>query len=474
MRSRFFPANNAADAVGGRTAKSRCSDANKATTTPQHNRRQSHTCIHSQSSAEATTAQEASVAQEAGARGYQQDLPGTMGRTTRVAKAEQEEPGESETRTSSSSTTTTTMTTAIATTAIATTAIATTATATATRTTTKSSLSTFIAKRRRSARIAAQAQAASSETAAQERHHHQQHHTHDQGQIRNQAHKHNHSSHNHHHDDHKRQLPSPTSSPKKTRAKLRKQEHRTGKSLSKRLDRLVPRGRVFKKGRVCAGVREADALQLKLPDILSDDLAVLFVGINPGVWSSARGHHYAGPGNHFWPCLNASGLLPQGVRLSYEDDLNCINYGIGFTNMVSRTTRGMADLPKHEIKAGTQHVMAVVANYRPRVVCFNGKGIYEIFSNQKRCSYGLQDASIHGVPVFVMPSTSPRGAAFPRWTDKLQFFQQLQGLVHRHSTDAIPQSTATAAKEEADPQDDERQPSEGQSDIKKEVKQEAA
>ena len=180
-------------------------------------------------------------------------------------------------------------------------------------------------------------------------------------------------------------------------------------------------------------MKESDALKLKLPDILSDGLAILIVGINPGVWSSARGHHYAGPGNHFWPCLNASGLLPAGVRLSYENDVDCVNYGIGFTNMVSRTTRGMADLSKKEIKEGESHVRAVVANYKPTVVCFNGKGIYEIFSGKKRCEYGVQqDTCIHGAQVFVMPSTSPRGAAFPTWKHKLQFFFQLKQIVSKH------------------------------------------
>lgn len=98
--------------------------------------------------------------------------------------------------------------------------------------------------------------------------------------------------------------------------------------------------------RTINGLREDVVLKKTLPDILSPKLRVLFVGINPGVWSSARGHHYAGPSNHFWSCLNHSGLLPEGVLFGYQSDTDCLKYGIGFTNMVCRTTKSMADLSR--------------------------------------------------------------------------------------------------------------------------------
>eukprot|EP00055_Hartaetosiga_balthica_P015378 m.90474 g.90474 ORF g.90474 m.90474 type:complete len:306 (-) comp8850_c1_seq25:2563-3480(-) len=143
--------------------------------------------------------------------------------------------------------------------------------------------------------------------------------------------------------------------------------------------------------RICAGVAEEDALQLKLPDILCDKLLVLIVGINPGVWSSAKGRHYGGPGNHFWPCLNASGILPQGTQFSCENDISCVNHGIGFANMVARTTRGMADLSRTEIEGGTSNIKRIAAIYKPKIICFNGKGIYQIFSGNSKCNYGVQD-----------------------------------------------------------------------------------
>ena len=100
-----------------------------------------------------------------------------------------------------------------------------------------------------------------------------------------------------------------------------------------------------RRGRTLGGVPEAEALKRVLPDYLAPKLRLVICGINPGVWSAARGHHYAGPGNHFWPCLSASGILPSAATpVTYEDDAALLQHGVGFTNMVARTTRGQADL----------------------------------------------------------------------------------------------------------------------------------
>jgi TDG/mug DNA glycosylase family protein len=97
--------------------------------------------------------------------------------------------------------------------------------------------------------------------------------------------------------------------------------------------------------RTLGGVPEAEALKRILPDYLAPNLRLVFCGINPGVWSAARGHHYAGPGNHFWPCLSASGILPASAApVTYKDDAALLQSGVGFTNMIERTTRGQADL----------------------------------------------------------------------------------------------------------------------------------
>ena len=101
-----------------------------------------------------------------------------------------------------------------------------------------------------------------------------------------------------------------------------------------------------KKERRIEGILESEVLKLRIPDHLDFGLDILVCGINPGVWSAARGHHYAGPGNHFWPCLSHSGLLPAHTTLSYSNDMDCLHHHIGFTNSVLRTTRGSNDLSK--------------------------------------------------------------------------------------------------------------------------------
>ena len=167
-----------------------------------------------------------------------------------------------------------------------------------------------------------------------------------------------------------------------------------------------------------------------LPDYLRPGLDVVFVGINPGLASAARGHHYAGPGNHFWPLLHDAGFTPE--PLTYEDEARALDYGIGLTNLVERPSRGVADLTRAEMEAGAEPLRQKVRRYGPRVVCFNGKAIYEAFAGH-RCRFGLQPERAEGAEVFVMPSTSARTAAYQR-PDKLRFFRELKRIVDREAS----------------------------------------
>ncbi|RCH86731.1 hypothetical protein CU098_007991 [Rhizopus stolonifer] len=132
-----------------------------------------------------------------------------------------------------------------------------------------------------------------------------------------------------------------------------------------------------------------------VPDFLDYDLKVLFVGINPGLTSGAKGHHYAGPTNHFWPSLSESGLVDQ--KLNFEDDVDLPKrYRLGLTNLSARTTRKMTDLSLAEQREGIPILNGKIQEYRPR------------------CSeLGLQaDTSLKWsngkgeTVIFVMPSTS--------------------------------------------------------------------
>ncbi|MCH8025249.1 MAG: mismatch-specific DNA-glycosylase [Chloroflexi bacterium] len=171
----------------------------------------------------------------------------------------------------------------------------------------------------------------------------------------------------------------------------------------------------------------AQALGDPLPDVLQPGLDLVFVGINPGLASAAKGHHYAGPGNHFWPLLREAGFVPE--TFGYEDDTRVLEHNIGLTNLVERPSRGLADLSQKELQAGAARLREKLRELRPRVVCFNGKAIYEAFIDG-RCAFGLQEEPAESAVAFVMPSTSARTAAYQR-DDKLRFFQELKRIVDR-------------------------------------------
>lgn len=171
-----------------------------------------------------------------------------------------------------------------------------------------------------------------------------------------------------------------------------------------------------------------------VPDNVDVDLKVLFVGINPGLTSAAKGHHYAGPTNHFWPCLSESGLVDRKVTFTDDVDLPAL-YRLGFTNLTARASRRQTDLSLAEQKEGIPTLNRKFETLRPRVACFVGKGIYEIYSGKKCNTMGLQseehnikwlstDAEKGETVMFVMPSTSGIVTAYQK-PDKIKFFQEL-------------------------------------------------
>ncbi|XP_060023150.1 G/T mismatch-specific thymine DNA glycosylase isoform X1 [Lagenorhynchus albirostris] len=183
------------------------------------------------------------------------------------------------------------------------------------------------------------------------------------------------------------------------------------------------------------GVSEAELLTKTLPDILTFNLDIVIIGINPGLMAAYKGHHYPGPGNHFWKCLFMSGL--SEVQLNHMDDHTLPGkYGIGFTNMVERTTPGSKDLSSKEVREGGRILVQKLQKYQPRIAVFNGKCIYEIFSKEvfgvkvKNLEFGLQPHKIPDTETlcYVMPSSSARCAQFPRAQDKVHYYIKLKDL----------------------------------------------
>jgi TDG/mug DNA glycosylase family protein len=141
-----------------------------------------------------------------------------------------------------------------------------------------------------------------------------------------------------------------------------------------------------------------------LLDVLGRDLRVLFCGINPSLLSAERGHHFARPGNRFWPALHLGGFTPR--RLSPDEDGLLPSFGLGITNVVDRPTRAAAELSDAELRAGFAALEELVARVRPRVLAIVGLGAWRIVSGDRHAGGGLQSRTAGGAPVWVLPNTS--------------------------------------------------------------------
>ncbi|KAJ3406741.1 hypothetical protein HDV05_005841 [Chytridiales sp. JEL 0842] len=114
-----------------------------------------------------------------------------------------------------------------------------------------------------------------------------------------------------------------------------------------------------------------------ITDNLAMNLHVVFVGINPGIRTAEKGHAYAGPSNSFWPLLHTSGLTPdRRLECTYDTLLPSL-YNMGTTNIVSRPTRMGSELSRDEMDAGVSILEEKVRTFKPEVVCFVGKSIWE-------------------------------------------------------------------------------------------------
>jgi TDG/mug DNA glycosylase family protein len=161
-----------------------------------------------------------------------------------------------------------------------------------------------------------------------------------------------------------------------------------------------------------------------LTDLLAPGIEILFVGINPSIYSAQAGHYYARPGNLFWRCLHESGLTP--VRLRPEEDQRVLEWGIGITDCVKRPTVSAAEVTAAEFRDGVGALLDRVAQCRPRVVCFNGLAGYR-GAFDRRAGLGRQPDRMAGAVVFVVPSTSGANAAYSR-PERIAWFSRLRDL----------------------------------------------
>ena len=141
-----------------------------------------------------------------------------------------------------------------------------------------------------------------------------------------------------------------------------------------------------------------------LPDVLAPDLDVLFCGINPSLLSAERGHHFARPGNRFWPALHLAGLTPR--RLTPEEDGELLRYGLGVTNIVDRPTRTAAELGPAELRAGAAALADLVARHRPRTLAVLGITAWRTAFDRPAAVLGRQPERIGGAVTWVAPNPS--------------------------------------------------------------------
>ena len=152
------------------------------------------------------------------------------------------------------------------------------------------------------------------------------------------------------------------------------------------------------------------AVGRKFPDVIARDLDVLFCGINPGLYTAAVGHHFARPGNRFWPALYAAGFTDR--LLSPFDERELLKSGYGITNVVSRTTATADLLTKEEIVTGGERLRAKVLRYHPKVLAILGLGAYRTAFNQPKAIVGRQPDLIGNTILWVLPNPSGLNANY--------------------------------------------------------------
>jgi TDG/mug DNA glycosylase family protein len=148
-----------------------------------------------------------------------------------------------------------------------------------------------------------------------------------------------------------------------------------------------------------------------LPDVLADDLRVLLCGINPGLWSAATGHHFARPGNRFWPALHASGFTPRQLRPDEQDELPA--FGLGLTNVVARASARADELGAEELVAGGEVLRGKVERHRPAWLAVLGVTAYRSAFGDRRAQVGPQQATVGATRVWVLPNPSGLNAHWP-------------------------------------------------------------
>ena len=145
-------------------------------------------------------------------------------------------------------------------------------------------------------------------------------------------------------------------------------------------------------------------------DVIAPRLKVLFCGINPGLYTAAVGHHFARPGNRFWPALYAAGFTER--LLSPFDERELLKEGYGITNVVMRTTATADLLSREEMREGGKRLRAKVRRYQPEFLAVLGLGAYRAAFEQPKAIIGRQPEMIGDTVIWVLPNPSGLNAHY--------------------------------------------------------------
>ncbi|MFC9652040.1 MULTISPECIES: G/U mismatch-specific DNA glycosylase [unclassified Streptomyces] len=148
-----------------------------------------------------------------------------------------------------------------------------------------------------------------------------------------------------------------------------------------------------------------------IPDVVAGGLRVLFCGINPGLMSAATGHHFARPGNRFWPVLHLSGFTPRRLLPAEQNEL--LTYGLGITNVAARATARADELTAEEFREGGRILTAKVERLRPGWLAVVGITAYRTALDDKKARIGPQERTIGDTRIWALPNPSGLNA---HWT----------------------------------------------------------
>jgi double-stranded uracil-DNA glycosylase len=166
----------------------------------------------------------------------------------------------------------------------------------------------------------------------------------------------------------------------------------------------------------------------RLPDVIGPGLTVLFCGINPSLYSAAVGHHFARPGNRFWPALHGAGFTPRLFSPAEDGDLPALGYGI--TNLVDRATARADELSREQLTHGALRLRRKLVRYRPRFLAMLGLGAYRTGFGRPQAACGVAEESIGHTCVWVLPNPSGLNASF-QLPELIRLFRELRLAARR-------------------------------------------